>query len=222
MNKKVIIFGNGKLAELVYCVGKEEGSLEVEAFTADKLYISGEHFLDLPLVDFETVLEIYPPEAFEMLVLTGYSKMRDRKDMYERAKAKGYNLKTFVSKHATCYQSAGMGENNIIFGGVYMGPFGHLGNNNIIRPKTYVGHDAKIGSHIYIAPGCSIGGHCTIGTLSYIGIGATIIDNISVADETLIGAGSLVLKDTESCSKYIGRPAKKTGEHTDTGIIIGG
>ncbi len=222
MNKKVIIYGNGKLAELVYFMNKEEGGLEIEAFAADKSYIHADHFLDLPLVEFETLNEIYPPSFFDVLVLVGYSKMRDRKHMFDRAKAKGYMLRNFVSAHATTYQNLKMGENNVIFEGVCLCPSVEMGDNNVIRPHTYVGHDARIGNHVYFAPGSNIGGNCTIKSLSYIGIGGTIIDGIAISEETLIGAGSLVLKNTEPFSKYVGTPAKKIGEHPKTGITFGG
>jgi acetyltransferase-like isoleucine patch superfamily enzyme len=90
----------------------------------------------------------------------------------------------------------------------------------MIRPNTYIGHGCKIHSHCYIAPGCHIGGECEIKNLSFVGIGATVIDGITLESETLVGAGSLVLKSTEPYSKCVGSPAKKVGEHRETGIVF--
>ena len=74
-----------------------------------------------------------------------------------------------------------------------------------------------IHSHCYIAPGCNIGGECEIKDLSFVGIGSTLVDSLILERETLIGAGSLVLKSTEPWSRYVGSPARKVGEHAETG-----
>ena len=71
-----------------------------------------------------------------------------------------------------------------------------------------------------ISPGCNIGGGNRIGNLCFIGIGSTVVHNLVLEDETLLGAGSLLLQDTEKYSKYVGNPAKKTGEHREEGIHI--
>ena len=113
-----------------------------------------------------------------------------------------------------------IGENNIVFAGVYLDYFGKMGNCNIIRPNTYIGHDFNIMNGIYIAPGCNIAGHSTIEDLSFIGISSTILEKLTIRKETLIGAKALVTKDTEPYSKYIGIPAKKINTHEDTGVLL--
>lgn len=221
MKKRTIIYGNGPYAQQLHQYLSEEGALEIVAFTADRQFIQEEAFRGLPLVAFEDVDKIYPPDEFRMLVVIAFSRMRNREIMFNKAKAKGYGLENCIGSRAIVSGALEIGENNIIGDGVYLGPFGRLGDNNMIRPNTYIGHDFRIHSHSYISPGCNIGGECEIKSLSFIGIGSTVIDSIMVERETLIGAGSLVLKSTEPYSKYVGTPAKKVGEHADTGIVFG-
>lgn len=221
VKKKTIIYGNGEYAHQIHQNLSEEGFLEIVAFTADRQFIRGDTFRGLPLVAFEDVDNIYPPDEFTMLVVIAFSRMRNRKIMFEKAKRKGYGLENFIGSKAIIPGDLEIGENNIIGNGVYLGPFGKLGDNNIIRPNTYIGHGFKIHNHNYISPGCNIGGESEIKSLSFIGIGSTLVDSITVERETFIGAGSLVLRNTEPYSKYVGSPAKKVGEHTNTGIVLG-
>jgi sugar O-acyltransferase (sialic acid O-acetyltransferase NeuD family) len=220
MPNKIVVYGNGQYARLIHQMVQDDGLLEIAAFAADEQFVTGRTFLGLDVVPFERVETIYPPEGFDMLVAIGAVRVRDRKRMFEKAKAKGYRLANYVAPQANTYSDLVLGENNIIFRGAYLGPGGCLGDNNMIRPNCYVGHDFRIGSHNYLAPGCNLGGFSRIADLCYIGIGATMIQGLSLADETLIGAGSLVLRSTEPRSKYYGSPARKMGEHADTGIVM--
>ena len=220
MIEKIVIYGIGKLAELLSYSIKENNMYEISAYAADKEYISQESYNNLHLVDFENIENIYPPDKYKMFVLVGYKSMRARKNAFLKAKEKGYRFVNYIDKSAILSNDAVIGENNILSPGIFLECFGKIGDNNVIRPKTYIGHDFEIGSHNYISPCCNIASSCIIGNLNFIGIGTTITDKRHISDETLIGAASLVVKDTEPHSKYIGSPAKKVGEHKDTGIIL--
>ena len=220
MNKRTVVYGNGQYAHHIHQNIIDQGGLEVVSFTADREFIRERTLRGLPVVDFEEVVKVYPPAEFSMLVVIAFWRMRNREVMFNKAKAKGYILENFIGSGAIVSGEVVMGENNIINEGVILGPFGQLGDNNMIRANTYIGHNSKIHSHCYIAPGCTIGGGCEIKSLSFIGIGATVIDEITVESETLIGAGSLVLKNTDPGSRYFGSPAKKVGEHAETGIAF--
>ena len=222
MKRRIVIYGNGQYARMLHQIQEEEeeGGLEIAAFTADRKYIKEDSFLGLPLVAFEAVERIYPPEEHDMLVCIRTSVIRVRKRTFDKAVAKGYRLPNYVSPKAHTHSDLKIGRNNLVFGGAHLGPFGQIGDNNIIRPTAYLGHDYKLGSHNYIAPACSISGYCSIKDLCFIGIGSTLMPHVTLADETLIGAGSLALKSTEPYSKYYGSPAEKKGEHRDTGIVL--
>ncbi|MGZ6240242.1 MAG: hypothetical protein ACXWMF_10425, partial [Syntrophales bacterium] len=188
MKKKTIIYGNGEYAHQVHQKLAEEEILDIVAFTADRQFMREDTFRGLPLVAFEDVDKMYPPDEFGMLVVIAFSMMRNREIMFAKAKKRGYRLENFIASRAIIHNDLDIGENNIIHGGVYLGPFGRLGDNNVIRPNTYIGHGFKIHSHNYIAPGCNIGGECEIKGLSFIGIGSTVVDSTTIERETFIGA----------------------------------
>src|SRR3974377_1441639 len=140
MRRKLIIYGNGLYARIILQYIAREGILELVAFTADSQFIKEDTFCGLPVVPFETVDRVYPPAEFAMLVVIGFSRMRNREIMFQKAKRKGYGLENHISSKAMHYGDLKMGENNIIGDGVCLGPFVRIGDNNYISSNTYIGH----------------------------------------------------------------------------------
>ncbi|MFC2084643.1 hypothetical protein ACFLS9_06275 [Bacteroidota bacterium] len=219
-NTNIIIYGTGKLAKIIFAHNEIEELYNICVFCADKEYRISDSYLGLEVVNFDEIKHKYPPEKFMMLVAIGHAVMRNRELMFNKAKNEGYKLVNYISPCTRAYNFKPAGENNIIYGGSYLGPYGKMGNNNVIAPNNYIGHDIKIGNHNYITPACKMGGNISIGDLNFIGIGSTIINNVTIKNETLIGAGSLVVKDREDHSINVGSPAKKVGSTFDHGVVI--
>ena len=244
MNRPLIIYGLGRLAREMHRAVTEEHARQVAAFTVDRAYLAGERaggkpaaafgdklvgafadepplaFEGKPLVAFEEVERLYPPDQYDLLVLIGYRRMRSRREMFARAKAKGYRLPNLIAPGARLASSVAMGENNVIGELVYIGDDAQLGDNVLIRPLTHIGHETRIGSHSFIAPGAAIASACRIGELCYLGIGATVIEKVALGDETLVAAGAVVTADAAPCTQLAGNPARPVGEHAQTGIMI--
>lgn len=217
--KKVIIYGNTVLSQMIYCDSISGCDFQIAAFAVDQEYLHQETFCGLPQIDIEIAQELYPPDEFDMLaVLGGYSCIRNRSLFFNRAKSLGYLLRNYMSNTADISLPVSMGENNIIMGGAHVGCNGQMGNNNLIRQNVYLGHDFVMGDHNVIGPGCNIGGHSTFKNHCYVCISSTLIDNIVLEEETLIGAGSVVIHSTEAFSKNVGNPARILGYHKEDGI----
>lgn len=217
---KVIIYGAGSYGKVFFHEADKYGAIEIEAFTVDNAYMKNEKECGLQVVPFEDVDKIYPPAEYDMLVVCGYSVMRNRRKMYEKAKKKGYKLVNYISPHAMLETEVKMGENNIIMANAFIGFDGEMGNGNIIRQNIYLGHNFCMGDHSIISSGCTIGGGCTIGDLIFFGIGVTSRSYVKYGSESLIGIGSNVVKDIEPYATYCGNPAKLVGYHKDTGVIV--
>ena len=65
---RVVIFGEGKIAEEVYFYFTNDSPYEVVAFCADAAYISRQTLFELPVVPFEEVLDRSPPVDFKMSI----------------------------------------------------------------------------------------------------------------------------------------------------------
>ena len=73
--KKIVIFGTGEISELATYYMKNDSDYEIVAYTADKDFIKSESFLGKPLVPFENITKIYPPEEYGMHVALSYNKL---------------------------------------------------------------------------------------------------------------------------------------------------
>ena len=218
--KPIVVYGNGKLAELILHAFADDPRYPFCAVAADARFITDGRFAGLPVVPFETLEQSHPPADADLVVAVGYARMRERRAMFERAKAKGYRLASCVGRGARVYPDLVTGENAVVFDFAYVGPGVRLGANTVVRPQSYVGHDGVIGDHVVISPAVTLGGRCRVGMLSFLGIGSTVLDRLTVAEECLIGAGALVVEDTQPFGCYIGQPAKRVRDLRETGIVV--
>jgi len=217
--KKVVVYGNTVLSKSLYCDSIKNPDFEIACFAVDEEYLHGPEFLGLPQINFQEIIDLYPPDEYDMIsILGGYSCMRNREAMYSKAKNTGYKLRNYISPSCDITPEIHIGENNVIFGQTHIGRGGKMGSNNIIRQQVYLGHDFVMGNNNVIGAGCKIGGNCVIENTCYLGLGATVINNTTLAEETLIGAGSVVIRNTTPYSKNIGNPSRVIGYHKEEGI----
>ncbi|NVJ99185.1 MAG: acetyltransferase [Alphaproteobacteria bacterium] len=210
VSKKVVIFGNGKFAELVGYLVQQDSEYEVVAFTVDRPFIDSDRLLDVPVIAFDEVTDHFPPESYQMLVALGYLQvngLRERK--YTEAKELGYQFISYVSSRASTWPNVHIGENCIIFEQAVLQPFSSLGDNVIVRSSAHVSHHVRVANHAFISAGVTIGGGTTISEFSFVGLNATVRDNITIGPKCFVAAGAAVIADTEDDGLYIGVPAKR-------------
>lgn len=220
--KNVILYGSRKLAKMIYYDAINHPDFNIVAFVLDKAYIGDDKtYLDCPLVAFEDVSAIYPPSEYEMIALeASYHLMRDRGNLFQKAKNEGYILTNYISHLAHVAPTVNMGENNIIFAFAHLGEGGVMGNCNTVREQVYIGHDFLIGHLNVFAPSSTIGGSSQIQNNNYIGLGSTILNDKSIGEECLIGGGAVVIKDIESYTKNVGNPSRVIGSHKEEGLKV--
>ena len=195
--RKIIIYGEGAYGKIFFYEAERYGTIDIEAFTVDAAYMRNEKECGLPVVPFEQVENIYSPKQYDMLVLCGYTVMRNRKRMYERAKEKGYRLINYISPHAMLETEIKMGDNNIIMSNAVVGFDGVMGNGNIIWPNVVLPHHNKIGNFNNLSPSVSFSGYSEVGNQCFIGNNASFNNHIKIHDMALVGAGVFVTKDLD-------------------------
>jgi hypothetical protein len=92
--RKVIIFGTGNFAEIIYIYLKQSSEFEVVAFTVNEWALKDHNniFCSLPVVPFESVQDIYPCTKFDMFIAIGYTNMNKKRQRYlMKPKQKGIN-----------------------------------------------------------------------------------------------------------------------------------
>jgi len=208
-NRKLIIVGAGETAMIAHEYFTHDSSYEVACFSVTGQYIDKEVYLNLPLIAFEDVKDVYPPDKYDMHIAISYTHLnRDRAKMYYAAKEKGYKLANYISSRAFVWHNVEMGDNCFIFENNVIQPFVKLQSNIILWSGNHIGHRTVIRDHCYIASHVVISGFCEIGEYCFIGVNAAFADQIKVKHDCVIGMGATVTKNTQPGRVYVGNPAK--------------
>jgi sugar O-acyltransferase (sialic acid O-acetyltransferase NeuD family) len=206
---RLVIFGAGDIARLAHYYFLRDSEHQVAAFTVDQKYLKGESFLELPMVAFEGVAKLYPPQDYKMFVALSYAKMnRLRAEKYYQAKGLGYDLVSYVSSRCSFLTDYPVGENCFILEDNTIQPFVKIGNNVTLWSGNHIGHDSIIDDHCFLASHIVVSGHVHIHSYCFIGVNATLRNSITIAHETLIGAGAVIMKDTVERGVYLPERAK--------------
>lgn len=208
--EKVIIFGVLDTAELAHYYLTHDSSYEVIAFTVHSEYRDSDFYHGLPVVDFEDIQNIYPPNNYLLFApMTGKNMNRLREQVYLEGKNKGYRYISYISSKATtCHNE--IGENCFILEDNTIQPFTKIGDNVVLWSGNHIGHHGVIKDHVFFTSQVVLSGHCVVESYSFFGVNSTIRDYTHIACGTLLAMGAvLVQQETEEWGIYIGNPAKR-------------
>lgn len=204
--QKVVVFGTGKIADALYqtVLVDAKPRVVIEGFCVDGKYRNVDRKFGLPVVDFETIQDHYPPDQYGMIVAIGYHDLnRVREEKYKRALEMGYILPGYINSDVMLTKDAIIGRNVLVFNNVLVGPGASIGDDTVIFPGAIVSHHAKIGMHNWITSGTVIGGQTTVGDNCFLGINSSIGHNINIGNLNFIGSRTVVTKSTEDKGVYI-------------------
>jgi len=206
---KVVLFGVLDTAELAHFYLTHDSEHEVVAFAVNQQYLKETEFKGLPVVAFEEVETIYPPQEFKFFApMTGRGMNRNREKIYLAAKAKGYECISYVSSKATLFGNP-IGENCFILEDNTIQPFTTIGNNVVLWSGNHIGHHGQIKDHVFFTSHVVMSGHCVIESYCFLGVNSTIRDYMTLAEGTLVGMAAAITKSTEAWGVYMGNPAEK-------------
>lgn len=212
-DRPVVVFGNLRSASLAWYCLTHDSKFRVAGFAVDKAYLTSTKFEGLPVVPFETLEEKYPPDAYRLLLPTGYQRINGlRRNRYEQGKKRGYTFASYVSSRASVWPDLKIGDNVLIYEHAIIQPFARIGNNCIIRSGAHISHHCDVADHAFVAAEVAMGGESYIGEQAFVGVGAVLRDRIRVAERSFIGAGAVVILDTQADGVYLGNPAKKANK----------
>ncbi|MCM1157258.1 MAG: acetyltransferase [Bacteroidales bacterium] len=188
--KDIVILGNNDFGRLLKYYLETDDERKVLAFTVSREYIKEKEFCGLPVVPFEQIEELYPPEQVEILLAIGNSKMNEiRKKMYGECKEKGYTVASYI--HSSCsIHTKDIGEGNILLENCLLYPYSKLGNGNLLWDHVLISHDCVVGDFNTFSSYADLCGYVKIGNNGYFGKHCILNDFMEIADYTLIGAAA--------------------------------
>ncbi|MFC5408934.1 acetyltransferase [Larkinella bovis] len=206
---KVVIFGVLDTAELAHFYLTHDSEHEVVAFTVNRDYLKETEFKGLPVVAFEDVETVFPPQEFRFFApMTGRKMNKNREKVYLEAKAKGYECISYISSRATVFNNP-IGENCFILEDNTIQPFTTIGNNVVLWSGNHIGHHGQIRDHVFFTSHVVLSGHCVVESYCFFGVNSTIRDYLTIAEGTLVGMAASITKSTEAWGVYMGNPAEK-------------
>lgn len=193
---KIVIFGNGDFARLLKYYIEADDERDIVAFTVTQDLIKDDYFYELPVVPFENVEKLYPPEHYDILLAIGNSRMNNlRKRFFKECKSKGYSIASFI--HSSCsIHNPNIGEGNILLENCLVYPYAKIGNGNLLWDHVLISHDCEVGDFNTFSSYADLCGYVTIGNNCYFGKHCILNDCMKVADYTLVGAGAYAKNNT--------------------------
>jgi len=199
---KLIIYGNGRIARIIYQYVKAQ--FEVVCFAVQNDLLTESILAGLPVRPFESIERDYDPAGHAMLIAVGYVQMNGiRRQKYLEAKAKGFAMANSVHPSVDIHDDVSMGEGNVILDHVSLQPGAKLGNNNFIWSNAVVAHGCAIEDDCWVTSGVTIAGDTTIKSGCFLGVNATIGHNLTIGPQNFIGANALITKSTGPNEVYI-------------------
>lgn len=193
--KKLVIFGAGKIAEVISYYAINECGFEIAAYTVDREYINSESFNGIPVVPFDELTGKYPKEKYDVFVALGYhdmNKLREKK--YLEVKTLGYNIVSIISPKTNLPSNVIYGENCFIMPPALIHPCVELGNNVFVFSGAMVGHHSKIGDNCWLTSCTNISGIVSVGKNCFFAVNSTVGHQVSIGDNCFLGANALATK----------------------------
>lgn len=216
--EKVVIYGTGSVGRDAYYDMIYDRTYEVAAFTVTRQFLSSdqETLFELPVVAFDEVASLFPPDEYRMLVTMGaLNLMKRRAELYQQAKDMGYELVNSISSRAVLWSNLEIGDNCQISANCVVNPEVKIGNNVFIGSGCMIPHEVVLGDHTFLASGVVLSGSVTVNPLCYFGTGSIVRNNVTIASECVIGAGAVILEDTVEKGVYIGEASARLPVDSD-------
>ena len=196
---KLLIYGNGYLAEMARYLFEYDGGIEVAGYCIEKHLKSGEKSFDnLNLYDFKDIEESFAPDEFDMFIAIGNNYKREK--IFKKTKKKGYTLLSFIESSVLRYENLETGENVFITGTSGIQPFVTIRDNSFVIGSK-IGHHSEIGKHCLLSDS-HIAGGVTIGDRTFIGINSAVKQKVKIGRNNIIGMGSTIIEDTGDNEVY--------------------
>lgn len=207
--KPIVLFGTGKIAEVVLHFFRATGNREVVACAVDRQYVPGPVWQGLPVVAFEDVLSTYPAETHDLFVALGYQDMNGlRESKCHAARELGYTLPSFIHPDSGLPSDCVHGDNCFVMNQVHIHPRVRLGNNVFIWTGAMVGHHSTIDDNCWLTSSANVSGVVSMGKNCFLAVNATVGHGVAIADHCFIGANALVVKSTNAGEAFIAESTK--------------
>ena len=208
--KKLIIFGNGELAELAAFYFKFEQNIDTIGFVIDGKNLKETTFLNKSIIPLEEVEKKFSNEKYDFHIAISYGGLnKNREKKFNEINKMNYKFKNFISRNSFISPKVKLfGKNLFILENQVIQNNVEIYDNVMIWSGNHIGHASKIFSHSYISSHCVISGHCEIGERCFVGVNTSMADFTSVGKDTFVGMSSSISGKIKEGSTVVGKKVK--------------
>ena len=199
---RLIIYGASGHGKVTADIAKRNGYDDIIFYDDD---------LNKNELDNYPVIHAFPEEEYDLII--GIGDNRTRQLISERCNKK---LITLIHPSVVIGENVTIAEGAVIMAGTVINPGSFIGKGVIVNTYASVDHDNHIADFCHISVDAHTAGGVSIGQRSFVGMGAHIINNINIGEDVMIGAGAVVVNDIMEAGTYVGVPAKRINESSDT------
>ena len=201
--RKLIIVGDSAFAEIAQEYFEVDTDYSVVCFAVESNFRLRHQLNGLPVLDFETINNHFPPLDHDIFVAITYTQLnRLRTRLVKEANCMGYHLASYISPRAFVWRNVTFGEHCFIFEGNTIQPFVTVGRNVVMWSGNHIGHHSVVRDNCFISSHAVISGFCDVGENSFIGVNATLSNNVALGKDNWLGPNTTIMKDTEPGALY--------------------
>jgi sugar O-acyltransferase (sialic acid O-acetyltransferase NeuD family) len=211
----IVVFGGGGIAEVATAYLERDSPHRIVGYTVDAAFRHSESFMGKPLVAWETLESVFPPDRVQLLGPLSYRRLNHfRRDRYLEGKARGYSFASYIHPSCTLYAEH-IGENCFILDNNIVQPRARIGNNVIIWSASIVAHHSVVGDHCFLSSQVGLAGRVVVGECAFFGGQAGLGEEVQVGRDCFFGQGVKVVRGpVPDGSVYLGVNSPMSKHHS--------
>lgn len=207
--KPIVLFGTGKIAEVILYFLKRHSDRHVVACSVDRGHLPGLSWQGLPVVPFDEIARSHPPETHDMFVALGYQDMNAlRAERCAQARQLGYTLASYIHPDSGLPEDCVLGDNCFVMNQVLIHPRVQLGNNVFVWSGAMIGHHSTIGNNCWLTSCANISGTVNVGDNCFFAVNSTVGNSVHIGRDCFVGANALVTKSAEDSQVFLAESTK--------------
>jgi len=208
--KRVVGLGAGGHAKVVIEILRVMGGYKLVGLLDPKQELWNTKVLGVPVLGGDDLLpKLYKEGVRRAFIGLGtIGDTRPRRQLYEKARAQGFQIVRAIHPRAIISSSAVVGDGPTVMAGAIINANVRLGDDVIVNTGAIVEHDCIISNHVHIATGARLASTVHVGEGSHIGLGASIRQCICIGRNAIVGAGAVVVEDVPDDVVVAGVPAR--------------
>ena len=208
--KNLVILGAGGHGKVVADIAEKMGCF------SNILFLDDHHQGDLGAYDVIGCFSDYSKYIKDSCFVVAIGSSVLRKKLQSEMSQAGARFATLIHPAAVLAADVAIGDGSVVMAGAVVNPGARIGNGVILNTCSSVDHDCVIGDFAHVSVGAHLAGTVVVGEETMIGAGAVVINNITIVERCMIGAGATVVTDLSESGTYIGTPARRKHENTDS------